>query len=131
MTGLRRANTKFSNILGSLLAVAGMKNAEWHYQRGQAFLNSKDPSNAEMAFRLAMHGTLKVTPVAQGLIKAMLMNGRSTQIIPELLKIAETLPERDIEKLAFPPYLLHVLQSDEGAINGPECVNDFETAVFI
>lgn len=95
-----------------------MKNAEWHYQRGQAFLNSKDPSNAEMAFRLAMHGTLKVTPVAQGLIKAMLMNGRSTQIIPELLKIAETLPERDIEKLAFPPYLLHVLQSDEGAING-------------
>jgi hypothetical protein len=72
---MRQANARFPRVFGPLLAVTGLNNSEWHYQRGQAFLNAKDPSNAEAEFRLAMHGALNVTPVAQGLIKAMSMNG--------------------------------------------------------
>jgi hypothetical protein len=115
---MRQANARFPRVFGPLLAVTGLNNSEWHYQRGQAFLNAKDPSNAEAEFRLAMHGALNVTPVAQGLIKAMSMNGQRSRVIPELLKIAEILPEHDIEKLAFPPYLLNILRRDEGALNG-------------
>lgn len=76
-----------------------------HYDLGNSLLKTGDGKQAEVSFRLAMGlAPMECWPV-HGLVQSLLQQGEPIRLVDELLKVAESLPEREIVQLPFPTYL--------------------------